>query len=414
MRYRIINMVKPPVNIDGGTGEFPTIPLHERLNNVHDEFIYQILRPPRGDLIIGAFAEAAARESNNPDLVSLLTSALESRPDMDPEYTAVLFRNALQWQFLHRQVDGYPQEFYDPSRWQHEMRKLLEDKDGDEGGFACISKVMHEYNVSANRPSRYAGLKLPVLWGGGYSLDTKPSILDIGAGNNLGLKALASDPTKTFEPIEMVRRSEASLGDKDLVTLQNSLNRSLYFPWHLDDCYGLEITRHSSTFEEYVFSCSHTPTQLLDSEKVANYINLMRKDVPNVHLRNGVDCTDPRQIEHALPPGKQFDMVNISTLLYMLPLAKRRQILEQALKLVKPNGMIIVQDFADVDQTMTADENGNNFNLTFHSRIHADPYSYKTLAYYPFRSQEGFKELFIWENGSCQRAALGSGYNLPY
>jgi SAM-dependent methyltransferase len=96
-----------------------------------------------------------------------------------------------------------------------------------------------------------------------------------------------------------------------------------------------------------------------------------------------------------------FDVVTLSTILYQVSDQDRSLIQEIAKRYIKPEGVVIYQDFAVKDRD-------DPTRLHFHDTWFNDRFPYHTLVYDP-HSPEELQDIFGWENGRCAKMITGLG-----
>lgn len=350
------------------------------------------------DPYFGLYAEAGLRELENKDTQIGLRWLAEIRSSKQEKagYLANFILRHIQKGRVQEGEFGskYPVEYQDIESWQ----KLIRD-----------SVVHHKYDfefdarartIQSNIDLRYVNVKLLSLSQEGRFSECSPTVLDIGCSRNHGLKRLARNQIFKFEDLSVL---ESPFDDnkkvKNTVDTGSSsfLNKEfVQTPFTLAPSLGVDMwpIRDDRT-KEWVQGCSFYPQEAADAERMAMFKDLEETVVEWVEFAQA-DAKRGNEFTRATD-GKKFDIVVLSTILYMLSDADRSQIIKNAVGSASDDGYLMVLDSVDADDK---NETGLKFPPYFYSEDR--PFGYKTLVMDMKQKEKGFQELFRWENGRCK------------
>jgi hypothetical protein len=253
--------------------------------------------------------------------------------------------------------------------------------------------------IQSNVVQRYKGSLLAIaLMRERYGLFIHPlSVLDIGASHNIGLVWEGTeDDEHESVTVQYGSRPNMQIDVNSTAYLRALLRQKLVFEAGIGvDIVDYRLGRNS----EYIKASSFYPTERLNGRNVARFDKLANTVMPAVSFKR-VDITKASDIEKAgLKPGS-FDVVQGLTVIHQIDGPERSVARDNAMKLLKPNGIYLEQDFCWVDA------NGN---------IHYYPERFKGKDRYRMnmtdnaRQELGAQELFIWEHGRPNNMQWGLG-----
>ncbi len=369
----------------------------ERMSGVVDSFAtmerrYRIEDPKNSR--IADFAEAARTALDNPEFYTLLDSTMQQRPDLDGPHAANLILRSVQADLIEHD-DRYPQVYNSVESWLQAFDKILTNNERR----TALEHKLETYIVQSNVAKRYVSTALiaTLLQD---RLGKHPAHLDIGPSRMHGDKKLVAQDligrTLPFGDVEIVSdydsETSSSIVDSRLTSMTKTvLGQSVEF----GAMAGIDITNVTDPeVIKWVKNCSFYPDELLDASRVTEYDLLDSLDPNNERVTffqgDFSSSYDLRRFKENSPVG-QYDMITFSAVLYQYHKhpAKQYAMLVNAMNLLSPDGILVVQDAPD-----------GNF---------AKKYNCVTAVRDGLDLESGYQELLIWEDARCNRAALGAG-----
>ncbi len=367
-------------------------PTHYSLNGatpILEIIEQQAVRPPGGDHYIGGFYSAisALTRGGNNRIVDLLQQVYEIRPMTPEHHTNLLFR-AVQSVFMKE--PGYPNRYTTSQKWIQSLIDLV----NDEEMFEAVREALLTKDTTTTVYQRYAGERALMT---AITRGKPTKAVDLGCGGNYGLPGMSIG--EEFKPIN----------DN---TPNHILNRLLSDPFSLEE--GLAIDREDPYNLDAInwrHSCGFYPTELESGGLQEVLVLEERLSVDKAVRFYQGDLL-------ALPIGSElseayYDFVLINTMLYQLQSELQAKVIQNARKLLKPNGKLFIQDFAFKDTSSTT-------KLCFEGVEWGVKGNYRLFATGASNDDEMF-EVFKWNNGRCRQVAEGEdfqrffssiGYNL--
>ncbi|MBX4199329.1 class I SAM-dependent methyltransferase [Candidatus Saccharibacteria bacterium] len=408
--------------------------LSPRLEALSRAYSEEMETPTGDDRVIAAYAEAAMQEIHS-DFGRLLDSAFDFRDTykhpIDAHHAVQLTLRVLQRQMLKHYPHTYPMDFFTPEAWREKINELIGNPDiaSDIEGDLIIREVQ------SNVVERYKAFK---LIGHMYRdrIGDNPEILDVGCSLNLGLKKLAIDGRYPFGRIEVGSPGgEGFISDEQLTDAANILLASRLA---IGASMGVDVfishNNDNADTKEWVRACSFYPRELLKPALLMEFNDLQSEtggttgyytgdfsnsaEMENLHihfsqLKWEAEHPEYKSSHESLmelierlhgphPDEEIFDMVTFSTSMYLMSWHERIRALKRAKRLVKPTGLIVIQDFAEQVPL-------GKTKLRFHNNFHYDSMPYRTYALDPRAPELDPQHIFSWETGRCQRLRLGLG-----
>lgn len=360
------------------------------------EIRWQAENFPTGDEIGSAFCVAAEEMmAENLEFSNLVDTFIDEQPDHTPSYRLNILWHSLQKQLLRRVRDSdapYPGAYNEPAQWKKAIAAVSVPYSEENEEFYFDINYRH---LQSNVAERYKAFAL-IMQLSGERLFEPAKILDVGCSQNLGLKKLALTNLGThFNDIEVIEFGDTDseiIVNKELSEHMNSLLRGRLA---IGDSVGVDMVQSDDARnKEWAKACSFYPKELMMPERVEEYDYLDAANPPNVDfLWEDFSEIDTEQLE------AQYDIVTFSTMLYQSDRSAQAKMLSNALRCVKPGGIVIVQDFLSSDSK-------NQDQLYFSKSWFKHLYGYRTLL---LDSQDPtrFHEIFRWENGRCKRMLPG-------
>ena len=258
-------------------------------------------------------------------------------------------------------------------------------------------------NALGNLANRGKSLKVIPLLHGKFG---PINVMDVGCSQNHILKKLAmlrhGFRYSHTDVMERVKTAGAYTLGKDLESsiIFNQLTQAASF--QLGTGVGVDLWRpEDPEVKAHARSGSFYAAELLDRHQTAEYEQLSVLQPPNVKFFFG-DFAKFDQEERGdkysgpqMPEEHSFDVINFSTMLYQLNSKAIKAMMENAQKYVKPDGLIIVQDFVDI--------NPDN-SMQFHEKWF--DYAYTTWVWDMSNREAGFQKYFSIENGRFKRVMI--------
>jgi len=375
----------------------------ERVALFENELRLQTEKPAGGDMRTSAYCEASrGLLQDDPDYQKIVNAVLFEREGVHPSDGVNLVLRALQKQLTKIPRSEYPEAYTYPDPWKEALEYATQEGSSFHDEFITDIRTR---NVQSNVSERYKAVAL-VANLMQERLGKKPSILDVGCSRNHGLKRLTMGNKYRFSqvtaeelvvdnlgvPIKSIPDRQATYSVQEVLEPGLRLGRSL----------GLDVVPiENEDNKEWARSCSFYPSELLDREKVKAYDELDETERQNVGFYHG-DFTDLNFEDfEGHSPVTRFDVVTFSTVLYQISSEKHEAMFENAKKLLKPNGIILIQDFAEIDLE-------DHSKLRFFENWFKEPYLYRTIMLDPKIQNGGLIELFRWDNGRCNKLLSGS------
>jgi hypothetical protein len=365
--------------------------LNKRLNAFKDVLDSQIAAPPSGDERISAFASAVRDSLETPGpILEFFTEILGIKPDVGSSYLATKTLRAAQRQ-LYGAFPDYPRAYMTSGKWAKGLDWILEDHDRA----AQFTVDIWARPLQSNVSDRYKSIKaLGVLARQFGRLETF-DIMDIGCSQNAGLNHLASGVGFGLPALIRPGSRSHTPSLKHTAAFHKVLNTTL----ELAPSLGIDIYDPLES-REWAWSCSHYPSELLDERRVALFNALINADYDNVDFFKGDFAEFNTAAFENKHPGRQFGIVNFSTVLYQASELERTTMIRQAEAYARD--FIVVQDFLRIDPE-------NPRRLIFRDNWQDDLFPYRMVVRDMQDNSQHWHELFRWKDGRCQELAIGLG-----
>ncbi len=340
----------------------------------------------------------------NPD-ISVVKRIARRAPDRIhpiplPLYAAHLIRVGYQNELLRIDGIGYPEEFVTKEKCLEGWRIILDNQERYDNFLANISWRPLQTNVA----DRYKGVKAVIL---NYPERFKGPIhyLDVGSSLGNGCKKLALNDN--FRPI---KRTMEWYQDTALLQRKprwnDALNQRLSAEVNFGDCVGIDIMPGNKTVDrDWIYSCSFYPSELLDKTKTEEFTRLETANPKNYHgVVRGDFSYESDVLEVINRTGRsQFDVISFVTVLSQVSEDERELMLKNALNILAPNALIIIQDFVGVKRSVSN-------QLAFYPDWR-EPYSYRTVVINPSISGLKPHEVLYWQNSRCEEVRISGEYD---
>ncbi len=386
----------------------------ELVGETYDQFCeeleFQTVSPPEQDIRVGAFAAATLRVlSHDPDTEAVMKDLIRVRLESgnaSASYLANLTLRACQRAFLfgfpnedfpvHGDDEAYPQSYDKRQNWEANLPRIMASE-------TEFQAYVRSRDVQSNIADRYTSFKLLIELYRDRFGDT-PHLLDIGCSADHGLKLLERN-----EGYYVPNVTQAYLGKHKVDAphdLKDRIHELVSLPDGIGESVGvdkvpMQLIENDPSTRQWVFACSFYPSELLDKRRYLQYILLGNYQPENIQFIQADFSTSDVEID---PPQDEdgFDMVTFSTVLYQATPKKRETMIENAKRHLKPNGLIVVQDFVNTRR-------GDPSKLVFPRYWFKEEYGYRTLVFDMQDESAGFQEVFRWQNGRCRELAPNLG-----
>lgn len=375
----------------------------KKIEQFEQELQLQRRKPAGGDNRISAYCLASldclAEESS---YGTLIESVMYEREFLAPSHAVNIALRALQKQLLRGNLRGhaagdrdYPYDYNSVEPWAEALRAVSEPSSvAYEEFFDDVTKR----NVQSNVSERYKAVKLTAL-AMEPRVGKNPSTLDIGSCRLHGLKKLGSGVYFPFRDVgaEELIRNEAGdiIGTSNDHKSEQLLNSMLAKEFSLGESVGLDVVPiDDEQAKEWAKSCSFYPSEFLDAERVEEYDALELIEPENLSFYQA-DFSNIDLVHFRRDTGiEAYDIVTFSSVLYQVTSSQVEVMLENAKEVLKPGGVILLQDFVGVDKN-------DPTKLEFFNDWFKQPYIYRTILFDPAVNGDRLANVFRWDNGRC-------------
>jgi hypothetical protein len=345
-----------------------------------------------------AFLEFYKKNSEFRDLVLGVGSGLESRP----EQAAFKLQKSAQaielWRAKQDKDDGknndFPHGFDQVPAWLQSYERLMEDS---------LSSMLYvgqlKIPIASNVSERAKLFKATALLHGRPGPIT---ILDVGSSLNHGLRRLAEqDPTTpegralNYNPVDIYVRDKTGRQQSDLERtkiFQRLINRRRL---RLGPSLGIDVydAERDEPYIAWAESNSFRMPELLDPTINGIFKYLKEARPENVSFRR----VDAASIGEQGKIKERFEMVMISTMLYLLRESDRRAVIQNAHHWVdQEKGLIAILDFVDI---------GPRGGMHFYPKRDWR-WNYKLWVKDMAKPENGFRHYFTAEDGRACKLIL--------
>lgn len=364
----------------------------------------QAINPPKvngyPDKYIAMFSEALHGVISSSDQVAdVLAEAINAKREFQP-FSASFAFNSIMRLFQMDRMDSIDYPYEDASSWRGELEEYLYDSHK----LKNLSLDMQMWNVGSDVETRVAGPKLVANTIQAESDRSNFRILNIGSARDHALAMIAGNVA--LERVMLVKDADQEF---DLPKIEERVNYLINKPISIGDCYGVDLWPLRDTgWSRFLRACRYYPSELSDKIKRQRYTEL--EDIRDADKRLHHVDADFSTINSSpsfsngylegMHEDDSYDMVLFSTSLYQNYPEKRRVMINNARRLLRAGGFIVVQDFCD-------DQEGPILNPI--DRLHflgptSTPFAYST--YVMGKTDASFERFASWNNGRCERVKL--------
>src|SRR5579884_1176434 len=349
------------------------------LDAIVSEFSSVASTPPGQDEYMAACYNATTYLlQNDTDVQSLINEVIHQR-DISTKHFINLYYRAIQYiELYERRNREYPQKYTTTASWKKELRSILtEDR-------KKFKDILLRYSTTSTIYQRYIGAHaiLAALY-----LKQELTIADFGCGGNYGLRGM--DIQEPFEKF-----MDDTPGDFIEELIREPIRFRKGLAVDIQNPYDVEITR-------WRLACSFYPSELVD--KLPKILALEKRLTKSKNVEFILGDLRTLPVGTSTIPLHQTDAVIMSTLCYQMP-DSQKQVLETANKMLRAEGVIIIQDFAVKDKKAP---HQLNFTVDWHGK----PFSYRNFITGPKFNWEMY-EILQWNNGRCTQVRPGEDYTL--
>jgi hypothetical protein len=322
-----------------------------------------------------------------------------------PVYAMRLAQRAVQKQALEKLSHSVYPLYADSSAFWHYYYNQIFDP---EEFFIdmCVN------NNQANVPNRGKAFDLTTRF---FSdrLGVSPSVVDVGASNNLVLKKWKAKAKFPFTPTKVVKppHGEQYVGEayEEINEDSQKINYLLEQEPTLGNGLGLDIfpiNKDSVDANMWVLACSFYMSELLEQpERVQEFETLTAMDIPgvqyaarhNIDVRNDVSLA---AIEKFIP-GK-VDVFTFSNILNQMTSDEIKKTFDNLKRYCHERTLFVVNEPARANPKV---HNGLEF---VHQNKWVIPYNYRTIIMEPLQPETQPYELFKWRTPRCNEVWLTS------
>lgn len=344
---------------------------------VIDIIYQQALTPPGGDPYIGTFYQSFIDFCNDGHPMALdLIEGVQSERQLTPALHANLLFRAVQANLLN--TLGYPNEYLTKERWDEHLTGLFSN-----GSYELVRKILLEKDTTTTIYQRYAGERalMSMLAQG------KPiRAADIGCGGNYGLPGI--EINEPFKPIIDHTLNQIITGYLNSpLELEQGLSIDIHDPYSLEEI-------------QWRHACGLYPKELMNGELIkiqelekrltqSRKVTFHHGDLLN--LESGPDL-----------PFDDFDYVIMNTMLYQHQKHARELGIRNARRLLKPHGVLFIQDFAEKDPD-------NPTQLLYENISWGQNGAYR-LFLTNKRPDSQMYEALRWKDGRCSEVSPGTDF----
>ena len=369
----------------------------EIIASIVQECAAQAEMPPKvggwPDRYVGMFALGLARALSDasPEQQETFAYAVDIKSKQQPFRPNEVIQNALRlYQMDHMRDPCYPHRNQD--EWDEELHTLFNNREQ----LDRMAELMQMWNVGSDVETRAAGPKLvahALLPERAQDKNAPLKILSVGSARDHGLAMIAGDVPFPEVTMAFVGRYPKHTR----IFLGKRFNELLAKHVELGHSTGVDFwPLRDQEWSKFLEACRYYPSELHDAQKRKRYQEL--EDIRDKHPE--IDHIDA-DFAGKTPLTDKYDLVLFSTSLYQNNHLKRRQMFDNALDVLEPGGLIVVQDFCEPKSPNPSDKHPLG-RLRFLGPV-SRQYKYITSFYDPDQSDKGLQTFIIWNNGRCER-----------
>jgi hypothetical protein len=339
------------------------------INELISIFTYDSQNHP--DKVRKSFYEALLAEINsgNDLLISLLERA-QAR-GLKPVHLSNLLSHAFEYLFISS-ILNKPQEYFQFSveDWRDAIVTVL----SSDKLSPLVETILFSKSTQTNKYQRYLG---PFILSSLIFGEQSILIADIGCSLNVGLMGLS-----VSLPFEVVEDFTSNQIARSFSPKKLNMRRG----------FGLDLVDPVQDIE-WVLACSFYPSEIEGLGSLKQTLKELKNTALNVETVLG----DLRQINLIWTNGllPKVDIVIACTVLYQFTDLESTSFLETAKQILTPNGIIIINDFVNVQHNQLVWQSNKTFER-----------NYRTVLF----DGEQYLEFLCWENSRCTKVFEGKHF----
>lgn len=344
--------------------------------DVWAEFVHQSKNPPGGDEVISAcYAAVVKLKDRKLGFKKRIEKIFKDR-GLTRKHLVNLFFRGVQYIWLFEEGGkNYPEKYKKVAEWEKELDRIIDGPSGK-----VLFEILGSRDTGTTVYQRYIGPKaiLSALAPG-----KKLAIADLGCGGNHGLPGLMDH--EEFKPL---------IDHSPKKVISAWVKRPIGFKS------GLGVDKHDPYDPESInwrVACSFYPSELAEMTEFLSFEKRVRSIGEQIFVKG-----DIKTLTSHLPVAKKYDGVILSTVLYQLRAGERKMVLTEARMLLKPDGVLIVQDFAR--------KNEIGSELEFSGPWFGKGFGYRTFVLASWTGRK-FWEVLQFKNGRCKEVRPGEDFD---
>lgn len=346
-----------------------------------DKNLLQILsnqaeNPPGNDPVLASlYAAVLGITGRNSIMTTTLENVKGRRPDVTNTHLVNLIPRALQLMKLKENNLSLIPTLTTPEQWETELSQVLTDQSSRK----MLEDLLVTKSTTTTVYQRFAGPKALIthLYDG-----MAVSVADLGCGGNYALRGMElREPFK-----EIVDETPCQV-----------ITQLLSQPVNLEK--GLAIDKENPDDAEvrnWRLACRY-PRELNEIPGIVAFEDRLRRESQKVQFLQA------DLVSFTWLPEGVVDVALLSTILYQLKPDEQVTLLKQARSLLKPGGILIVQDFAAKDPESST-------TLRFDESWSGSQFGYRTLLACK-ETDWTFREALQWMGGRCTTTKAGEDFN---
>jgi len=338
----------------------------------------QSISPPGQDKCIGSCYEAiVSLMDTDVNVEGFFEDIYYERPSLTPSHTVNLLFRSIQHIQLNLKKDLAYLDFQSSEDWMPTLVDIFDSEYVD-----VLKELLLTKDTVTTVFQRYAGPKAIIssYWNG-----DPVNIADFGCGSNVGLPGM--EMNIPFQSI-----SDGTPGQLMIAETGKPTNSEI----------GLAVDKQNPAESEVQLwsrACSYYPSELRSQNGNASLESGIKNGHSIVFLRADLLSF---QAPHMIPKN-EFDAVILSTILYQRTVEDRSRIIDEAREVIKPKGIVIIQDFARKSSHDAA-------SLEFNGAWGGGEFGYRTFISRKYPDPD-MLEVFRWSDGRCREVLPGEDFD---
>lgn len=339
------------------------------------EILDQANNPPGNDLVLGSFYKTIYKKyQTDRSFRSLIKLVKKVRKKISNKHLINLLFRTYQYLKINEKDLSY-KNYTQLEFWEKELEIFFQNSKN----FQRYRDLVLTKSTTTTIYQRYMG---PFSIIHHYFKSTPVTVLDIGCGGNYGLRGISLG-----EPFKSVSDSTDNnfIGFKPQeIKLKKAVAIDLLDP---DD---EEVTK-------WRLACSFYPQELDNFKDMIEFENRIRKAKKIKFIKDNFLYADDLG---------SFDVIIFCVMLYQYNESDHFKLIKKARELLKPNGLLIIQDFASKSRDEAS-------KLDFKTSWFGEKFSHKTFLSASFTNWN-FWEILKWDSGRCNEIHPGEDFHLFY